>query len=256
MNPSETLLRQVAANLRAARQGRGWSQQALADRAEVSLRMVAALEAGNSNVSLATLDRLAHALGSTFAELIRAPSSRSGQTEPVLVWQGASPHSRACLLQSVPAGGTLELWDWSLGPGERYDAEADRPGVREMVYLRDQRHAHAGAGRRGGDRRRRPVHRLPLRPRVRVRERRRLARPLRPQHDRLIPPKKPHARMRRRGEKGRARPGGSGSSPTAQLSDATPSSAAPGFIDRGALPQHTNSAFVQYQTELGHPCSG
>jgi transcriptional regulator with XRE-family HTH domain len=135
MNASETLLRQVAVNLRAARQALGWSQQVLADRAEVSLRMVAALEAGNSNVSLATLDRLAHALGSTFAELVREPSRRSGETGPVLVWQGESPRSRARLLQSVPASGTLELWDWSLGAGERYDAEADRPGIREMVYV-------------------------------------------------------------------------------------------------------------------------
>lgn len=135
MNPSETLLRQVAANLRAARQALGWSQQTLADHADVSLRMVAALEAGNSNVSLATLDRLAHALGSTFADVIRAPSARSGEAEPVVVWQGESPQSRARLLQSVPASGTLELWDWSLGPGERYDAEADRPGIREVVYV-------------------------------------------------------------------------------------------------------------------------
>src|SRR5687767_6760857 len=119
------LLRHVAANLRSARQLRGWTQQALAEAADVSRRMVVAIEAGESNVSLATLDRLAEALGVPFAELVRAPDATA--PAPELVWRGGEPGSRARFLAGVPARGTVELWEWSLAPGERYDAEPDRP---------------------------------------------------------------------------------------------------------------------------------
>jgi redox-sensitive bicupin YhaK (pirin superfamily) len=97
--------------------------------------MVAALEAGESNVSLATLDRLAHALGRTFAELIGGEADAARAAGPVRVWQGASPESHGTLLQSARVAGAAELWEWSLGAGERYDAEPDRPGLREWIYV-------------------------------------------------------------------------------------------------------------------------
>lgn len=127
------LLRHVAANLRAARQLRGWTQQALAGAAEVSRRMVVAIEAGESNVSLATLDRLADALGVPFAELVRAPDAEV--PPPEVVWRGGHPGSRARLLAGIPARGAVELWEWSLAPGERYAAEPDRPGTRVLLYV-------------------------------------------------------------------------------------------------------------------------
>ncbi|MET0398732.1 MAG: XRE family transcriptional regulator [Longimicrobiaceae bacterium] len=127
------LLRHVAANLRAARQQRGWTQQALAERADVSRRMVVGIEAGDSNVSLATLDRLADALGVPFADLVRAPDA--AVPAPEVVWRGGDPRSRARFLAGVPGGGTVELWEWSLAPGERYDAAPDRPGTRTLVYV-------------------------------------------------------------------------------------------------------------------------
>ncbi len=127
------LLRHVAANLRSARQLRGWTQQALADAADVSRRMVVAIEAGDSNVSLATLDRLADALGVPFAELVRAPDAEV--PPPEVVWRGCDPASRARFLAGVPGGGLVELWEWSLAAGERYDAEPDRAGTRVLLYV-------------------------------------------------------------------------------------------------------------------------
>jgi transcriptional regulator with XRE-family HTH domain len=135
LEASEELLHHVAANLRAARHALGWTQQALAEKADVSRRMLAAVESGDSNVSLATLDRLAHALGLPFADLVRPCAADARGAEPVLVWQGASTESRARLLVSVPARGSVELWEWSLAPGERYDAEPDRAGMRELLYV-------------------------------------------------------------------------------------------------------------------------
>lgn len=127
------LLRHVAANLRSARQGRGWTQQALAERADVSRRMVVGIEAGESNVSLATLDRLADALGVPFSDLVRAPDAEV--PPPEVVWRGGDPGSRARFLAGLPGGGTVELWEWSLAPGERYDAEPDRAGTRVLLYV-------------------------------------------------------------------------------------------------------------------------
>ncbi|HEU4454836.1 MAG TPA: XRE family transcriptional regulator [Longimicrobium sp.] len=129
------LLHHVAANVRAARHARGWSQQTLAEVADVSRRMLVAIEAGEANVSLATLDRLAAAMGISFAEIVREPAGEAAAA-PVEVWRGERPESRARLLRSVPSrGGVVELWEWSLAPGERYQAEPDRPGTRELIYV-------------------------------------------------------------------------------------------------------------------------
>ncbi|RXZ43796.1 helix-turn-helix domain-containing protein [Crenobacter cavernae] len=123
----------VSANLRVARQRLGWSQEKLATAAGVSRRMLVNIEAGESNVSLATLDKLAVALGLSFAEVVRAPEA---PPSPVRVWQGASPESHANLMESLTnSGRTVELWEWKLAPGERYDAEADPAGSHEMLYV-------------------------------------------------------------------------------------------------------------------------
>ncbi|MBF3262641.1 cupin domain-containing protein, partial [Pseudomonas aeruginosa] len=45
------------------------------------------------------------------------------------------PESRATLLASAPARCEVELWAWSLGPGERYVSEPDAAGWREMVLV-------------------------------------------------------------------------------------------------------------------------
>lgn len=117
------LLSDVSANLRQARQAAGLSQSALAERADVSRRMITMIESGEGNVSLGTLDRLAMALGLPFAELVRPAGT---------AWRGRVPGSQARL---VAATGTVELWDWTLGPGERYVAEPDRLGMREMILI-------------------------------------------------------------------------------------------------------------------------
>lgn len=122
------LLRHVSANLREARQMAGLSQAALAARAGVSRRMITMIETAEGNVSLGTLDRLATALGLAFAELVRPAGT---------AWRGAVPGSQARLVAASPATGMVELWDWSLAPGERYVAEPDRAGMREMIMVVD-----------------------------------------------------------------------------------------------------------------------
>jgi len=134
---TELLLRHVSTRVREARQAHGWSQQTLAERAGVSRRMLAAIEGEESNVSLATLGRIAAALEIAFAELVREPSApgKRGAGPQVVAWKGKSPESQAVLLLSAEARRNVELWQWSLAPGERYQAEADPPGMREFLYV-------------------------------------------------------------------------------------------------------------------------
>jgi mannose-6-phosphate isomerase-like protein (cupin superfamily) len=52
----------------------------------------------------------------------------------VQLWQGR-PGTKVELLQSFPASRTVELWKWTIAPGDRYQGEPDLPGYREMVYV-------------------------------------------------------------------------------------------------------------------------
>lgn len=124
----------VGHNLRAARQSAGLSQAALADASGISRRMIVALEQGDANVSLASLDKLAAALGVGFVDLVADPGSEPRRLD-VVAWRGTAPDSVARLLASVPARHEAQLWSWTLGPGERYAAEADPPGWHEMVVV-------------------------------------------------------------------------------------------------------------------------
>jgi transcriptional regulator with XRE-family HTH domain len=60
----------LARNLRALRKQRGWSQEVMAEECGLHRTYVGAIERGERNVTLDTLNLLAHALGVTSAELI------------------------------------------------------------------------------------------------------------------------------------------------------------------------------------------
>lgn len=128
------VLSHVAGNLRRLRARAGMSQAALAEASGLSRRMIVSLESGEANVSLASLDRIAGALGASFVEVVADPEARPERIS-ALAWRGAHGESQAVLLGSAPARAEVQLWLWSLGPGERYQAEPDPPGWREMVYV-------------------------------------------------------------------------------------------------------------------------
>lgn len=92
------------------------------------------IESGDVNVSLSTLDRIAAALGVLFPDLVQAPATDRSRINAV-ARVGHHPESRATLLASAPARREVELWAWSLGPGERYVSEPDAAGWREMVLV-------------------------------------------------------------------------------------------------------------------------
>jgi transcriptional regulator with XRE-family HTH domain len=131
------VLAHVGDNLRRFRQEKGLSQSALASASGVSRRTIINLEAGEANISLSGLDRLAGALGASFVELVSAPTA-STQAIDELAWRGR-PGSEAVLLGSAPARREAQLWSWTLAAGDRYDAEPDPAGWHEMVVVTEGR---------------------------------------------------------------------------------------------------------------------
>jgi transcriptional regulator with XRE-family HTH domain len=61
----------LAMKLKRLRKAKGWTQQALAQRAQVSLGYLARLETGHYDPKLSTLRKLAKALGVPVTELVR-----------------------------------------------------------------------------------------------------------------------------------------------------------------------------------------
>jgi transcriptional regulator with XRE-family HTH domain len=135
---SSTLLQTVGVRVRALRLDRKLTLDELSALSGVSRRMIALLEAGEANVSLATLDKLARALGRDFASLVVAhpavPLVPETSQHAAPVWEDTLG-SAAQLLISHPRAGTTELWQWALVPGARYQAEPDPPGSEEMVLV-------------------------------------------------------------------------------------------------------------------------
>ncbi|OKB68564.1 Cro/Cl family transcriptional regulator [Serratia marcescens] len=134
-NDPPKVLQYLSSNLRSYRQQAGLSQTALAELSGVSRRMLAGIEAGDRNVSLAVLDKIAAALAISFTDLIQAPEARGSHLVGELAWQGTQPGSQALFAASVPACQRAELWEWTLMPGERYDSAPDAAGWSEMIYV-------------------------------------------------------------------------------------------------------------------------
>jgi len=129
------VLAHVGRNVRLRRQALGLSQTGLAELSGISRRMIVSIESGEANVSLSTLDRIAAALGLRFSEVVRSPDAMDGRRIESLAWRGTQAGSQAILLGAAPASREVELWQWSLGEGERYPSEADSANWHEMLLV-------------------------------------------------------------------------------------------------------------------------
>jgi transcriptional regulator with XRE-family HTH domain len=129
------VLAHVSDNLRRLRTATGLSQTALAQTSGISRRMIIAVESGDANISLSSLDKLAGAMGVGFVDLVRDPARDSRNEINEVTWKGRNAESSAILLGSSPSVTETQMWSWSLGPGERYDAEPDPQGWQEMLFV-------------------------------------------------------------------------------------------------------------------------
>ena len=130
-----SVLQHVSHNVRRLRLLAHLSQSALAELSGVSRRMLVAIEAGEKNVSLSTLDRVAEAMNVAFSDLIQAPGSPDPSRINEVAWTGTHAGSKAVLLSKATATREVELWEWTLEPGEQYHSQADAEGWSEQLYV-------------------------------------------------------------------------------------------------------------------------
>lgn len=140
MQPGDTsVLTHLGENLRRLRRDRSMSQEALANASGISRRTIINLEAGETNVSLVALDRLAGALGATFTDLVVAHTGSEEHAAPaeldVAVWRGTDTTSIGRLVGAVAARSEVQVLSWRLAPGECYDADPDPAGWHEIVVV-------------------------------------------------------------------------------------------------------------------------
>jgi transcriptional regulator with XRE-family HTH domain len=135
MDERPEIARVVARNLRVRRTDRGMTLVELAERSGVSRRMLTLIEKGEGNPSLGTLERVGRALGVPFAALVGADlPGEVHVTAPeamVTPWRSAHGYGRI----AVTGPHAVELWDWRLDPGDRYDADPDPTGAQEMILV-------------------------------------------------------------------------------------------------------------------------
>src|SRR3712207_1813217 len=128
----------IGGRVRQHRTARGWTLDELADRSGVSRRMVINIEHGEGNPSIATLLRISDALGVGLPALVDVERpvavtvTRAGRA-PVL-WRGPRG-GQALLVAGTEPPDVVELWDWTLRPGEAHATEAHSTGTRELLHV-------------------------------------------------------------------------------------------------------------------------
>ncbi|MCC7126776.1 MAG: helix-turn-helix transcriptional regulator, partial [Acidobacteria bacterium] len=130
-------------NLREWRAKRGWSQAELARRAGLSKGMLVQIEQSQTNPSIATLCKLANALGVALPRLVEVSDEpvvrRIGRDDVAWLWQGRGKNSGAGLIGGIEAPIPVELWEWRMGARDAYEAPAHPAGTREIVYALEGR---------------------------------------------------------------------------------------------------------------------
>ncbi len=135
---AEALAHAIGARVKRERRAREWTLDQLAANAGVSRRMVVNVEQGTVNPSVGTLLRLSDALGIGLPALVESPTPRAARVtrlgEGAVLWSG-DLGGRGVLVAGTEPPDVVELWDWTLMPGERHESEAHTPGTRELLHV-------------------------------------------------------------------------------------------------------------------------
>ncbi|WP_327270438.1 XRE family transcriptional regulator [Streptomyces sp. NBC_01218] len=128
----------IAWNVQTLRAERSWSLQALATRAGVSKGVLVQIEKARTNPSIATLCRLADALGVRLERLLQASENTTVRVvrdgDAARLWEGRAGSSGRLLIGSELPN-AIEMWDWRLSAGDCYSGEAHASGSWEIVYV-------------------------------------------------------------------------------------------------------------------------
>ena len=131
---------QVAAEVRRRRRQRNWTLDVAAARLGVSRRLLAQIEAGQSNPSLSTLLSIAAGFDMSLVELL------SGADKPSITVQRRQRNrcgpvgGRPWRAGPVTGGSDpLELWEWTSGPGDVRRSDAHRSRLAKRCSSRRER---------------------------------------------------------------------------------------------------------------------
>ncbi|HSJ45356.1 MAG TPA: XRE family transcriptional regulator [Euzebyales bacterium] len=138
MQEPEVLAAAIGRNVRRLRRRRDLTLDQLAERAGVSKGTVIGVEQSRANPSIATLCRIADALGVGVVTLIdpgQDPQVRIKRgTDTPTLWT-SKEGSRALFLMGTDPPDIVELWDWRLAPGDTFDGGAHPEGTVELLHV-------------------------------------------------------------------------------------------------------------------------
>jgi len=111
----------------------------LANAAGVSRRMVVNVEQGSVNPSVGTLLRISDALGIGLPAMVEPTEAKpirvTRDGDGAVLWTGERG-GRAVLVAGTEPPDVVELWDWTLGPGDEHVSEAHTAGTKELLQVR------------------------------------------------------------------------------------------------------------------------
>lgn len=130
----------IGGRVKQERLSRRWTLDRLAEVAGVSRRMVVNVEQGAANPSVGTLLRISDALGLGLPALVEPPEGTPIKVTAAgggaTLWSGESG-GRGVLVAGTQPPDVVELWDWTLGPGDRHVSEPHTRGTDELVKVHD-----------------------------------------------------------------------------------------------------------------------
>src|SRR3954463_9534049 len=128
----------IGARVRQERQVRHWTLDQLAEAAGVSRRMVVNVEQGAVNPSVGTLLRISDALGLGLPSLVEHASPRPVKVirrgDGAALWTGEWG-GRGVLVAGTEPPDVVELWEWTLGPGDQHVGGPHAPGTKELMHV-------------------------------------------------------------------------------------------------------------------------
>lgn len=138
MQDPEVLASAIGRNVRRLRRRRDLTLDLLAERAGVSKGTIIGVEQSRANPSIATLCRIADALGVGVVTLIdpgQDPQTRIKRRADTPALWSSDAGSRALFLLGTDPPDIVELWDWHLAPGDGFDGDAHPDGTVEVLFV-------------------------------------------------------------------------------------------------------------------------
>ena len=128
----------IGGRVRLERQSRRWTLDRLAEAAGVSRRMVVNVEQGAVNPSVGSLLRISDALGVGLPALVEPPEGSTVKVtrkgSGATLWSSGAG-GRAVLLAGTDPPDVVELWDWTLAPGDHHASEPHKLGSEELQEI-------------------------------------------------------------------------------------------------------------------------